>query len=692
MQRSTRMARGSAGLSRSGRTRRIVSLVLTAVMASAVVVAVQAPIEAKALDGSQFDAGNIISDAKFYDSNAMSQAEIQAFLESREPGACGPASCLKSFSTVTTNYPKVTSDSTGNVRCSAYDGGSRETAAAIIYKVQRACGISAKVILVTLQKERGLVTKTSPSADDYTIAMGYACPDHGAVCDTRYYGFFNQVYWGALQLNTYRASKFGMQPGQHSIAYSPAASCGSKSVNVVNYATAALYNYTPYTPNAASLANLRGEVLTGDKFCGAYGNRNFWVFYNDYFGSPTGGPSGQLQAVTAANNSVVVSGWAVDSDAPQSQIPVRVSGAGWTTTITANAGNPASLGAFPASGSNHGFSATVTAAVGQQQICVTAVGSRSEASLGCTTVTVPTQVSAISRISGADRYSTALEISKANFPTPGVAVAYVVSGENFPDALSAVPAAAQQKAPMLLSMQSSVPANVLAELTRLKPAKIVVVGGLSVLSDAAVAQLGAIAPVQRVDGIDRYQTSLRVGDILGGLRSGTAYLATGSSFPDAISAASAAGFQKAPLILVDGTGTAVPSEVAAALAQWGVTKVVLVGGPAVMSPAFEAAVRALPNVTVTRLSGDDRYQTSLQINKTIFGSVAGGYVATGVDYPDGLTGGSIAGAKGQPLYLSANGCLPSGVITQLVATRSTGLTLLGGPSALGDGVARLLPC
>jgi len=63
-------------------------------------------------------------------------------------------------------------------------------------------------------------------------------------------------------------------------------------VNVQNYATAALYNYTPYQPNAAALGNLYG---TGDG-CSSYGNRNFWVYYNDWFG-PTAG----LPPVTLAN-------------------------------------------------------------------------------------------------------------------------------------------------------------------------------------------------------------------------------------------------------------------------------------------------------------------------------------------------------------------------------------------------------
>ncbi|MFF2773218.1 hypothetical protein ACFVUP_39595, partial [Streptomyces bacillaris] len=117
-------------------------------------------------------------------------------------------------------------------------------------------------------------------------ATGYACPDTAA-CDTQYYGFYNQVYMAAWQYKRYgnppgTSNSFTWYPvGQTtSVRYSPDATCGSSPVLIRNAATAALYYYTPYQPNAAALANLYG---TGDA-CSAYGNRNFWRLYTDWFG------------------------------------------------------------------------------------------------------------------------------------------------------------------------------------------------------------------------------------------------------------------------------------------------------------------------------------------------------------------------------------------------------------------------
>ena len=240
---------------------------------------------AQAITGADFNPGYIISDANFYNPNAMSQPEIQAFLDARI-GACQNSNCLNIKSVNTATRP-------ADAMCREYVGGSNEPTSLVIFKVQQACDISAKVLLVNLQKEQGLVTHKAPSDARLDRAMGYACPDNPAApgwCDPAYGGLYNQIYRSAWQFKRY-----GNPPGTSNffnwypvgvasqIRYSPNAACGSSSVVVQNRATAALYYYTPYQPNASALANLGG---VGDA-CGAYGNRNFWVYYNNWFGPTT---------------------------------------------------------------------------------------------------------------------------------------------------------------------------------------------------------------------------------------------------------------------------------------------------------------------------------------------------------------------------------------------------------------------
>lgn len=260
--------------------------VLLAVLAGPVAAPAAEAVEMSAVDVvktanlADFRAGNIVSDAVFFDQGTMTEAQIQTFLESKVPKCQSGYTCLK-------DWYDTSRTTTADPMCGAYSGGVRERASRIIYKVARACGINPQVLIVTLQKEQGLVTHTWPSEWRFRIAMGQGCPDT-AGCDTRYYGFFNQVYGAAWQFKRYAnppgTSQFftWYAPGKTwNILYNPNRDCGSSPVFVQNQATANLYYYTPYQPNAAAL---RAGYGIGDS-CSAYGNRNFYNYFTDWFGS-----------------------------------------------------------------------------------------------------------------------------------------------------------------------------------------------------------------------------------------------------------------------------------------------------------------------------------------------------------------------------------------------------------------------
>ncbi|MFB8386182.1 hypothetical protein ACFC3F_03470 [Microbacterium sp. NPDC055910] len=261
-----------------------------------------------AISGSSFDPSYIISDERFFDNAAMSQAQIQAFLDKMVPTCRATNSnrpCLKNLVTSTN-----TRAAQAPGHCTGYNSEGWESAARIIWRVAQACRISPQVILATLQKEQGLVTATAPTDWQYKAAMGYGCPDT-APCDARYYNFFNQVYMGAWQFRqyTYNPSPWRHRIGPTAVFWHPNSGCGTSIVNIRNQATANLYNYTPYRPNAAALQNLYG---LGDG-CSSYGNRNFWRTFTEWFGSPTlsgipeidrvynamGGATGNLGAATS---------------------------------------------------------------------------------------------------------------------------------------------------------------------------------------------------------------------------------------------------------------------------------------------------------------------------------------------------------------------------------------------------------
>jgi hypothetical protein len=344
-----------------------------------------------ATTGPQFDASYIISDELFYNGSALDADGVQQFLDEQVP-ACAPGVvCLA-------DYTQKTVTRAGDDVCDAYRGHASETGAEIVAKVGLACGISQKALLVLLQKEQSLVGNAAPTAGDFSFATGYACPDTAA-CDVEYSGFYNQVYWAAWQLKRYAnppgTSKFfTTRPiGEPSpIAYNPDASCGGADVTLKNLATAALYYYTPYQPNPATVAG------SDDDPCGAYGNLNFWRFYSAWFGDPTRGSitQGALERVSVVRGRVVAEGWAVDPSSVRASNSVRIivtDAAGRVTATTVSAGS-ASNGArevSPLSGDQHGFrGGTTVEAQGLVRVCALALPldgtSSSSEPLGCATV------------------------------------------------------------------------------------------------------------------------------------------------------------------------------------------------------------------------------------------------------------------------------------------------------------------
>jgi len=278
-----------------------------------------------AANPANFNAGDIISDSLFYDGAAMTSAQIQAFLD-KKIGKCSSSDCINILRTNISSRPPRVSDTTGNVVCKAFTGGTNLLVSEVIYRSQVACGISAKVILATLQKEQGLVTSKDPSPHNLNFAMGQACPDT-APCDPAFKGIGVQILAGTTQLKTYKAARFGRQPGTHNILYNPSSSCGTKRVEIKNYATAALYNYTPYTPNAAALEKMYG---TGNS-CSSYGNRNFWRDYTDWFGSTQSNSVGSIDAVThVLGLDTAGELWAYPTSGKSSWLPRVSLGAPWT--------------------------------------------------------------------------------------------------------------------------------------------------------------------------------------------------------------------------------------------------------------------------------------------------------------------------------------------------------------------------
>ncbi len=230
---------------------------------------------------SSFNAGNIISDFQMTDYTSMSEADIQNFLNYK--GKCGNTD-LRGVGTRVEYFSDHTPPTTwhvfnGRSICLAEETINGETAAHIIWQAAQDYRINPKVLIVLIQKETGLITDPIPNSWDYQRTAGYGCPDTAA-CSEKYYGFKNQIRNAASLFRVVMDGNSSYYPiGYNNVRYSPDPNCGSSTVYIQNLATSALYRYTPYQPNAGALAAGYGTAP-----CGAYGNRNFFAYFQDWFG------------------------------------------------------------------------------------------------------------------------------------------------------------------------------------------------------------------------------------------------------------------------------------------------------------------------------------------------------------------------------------------------------------------------
>jgi len=292
------------------------------------------------------------------------------------------------------------------------------------------------------------------------------------------------------------------------------------------------------------------------------------------------------------------------------------------------------------------------------------------------------------RLAGADRYDTAAAISRSAYAST-VDTVVIATGVNFPDSLSAAPLAAKRGAPLLLTLPDRIPAATLAELQRLKPNKILVVGSASAVGQSVFDALVPLAKteVRRLAGVDRFETSAVLArEGWGAAGAANAFIATGYDYADALSAGPAAAKNDSPVLLVPTSGPA-PASTLKVLDDLKVQGLFVAGSTVAVSDEMVNSLRAGKRTLKDRYAGADRFETSAQIaNKQFTGAVNASYWATGTGFADALAGAAVAGAQAAPLLLVQSHCVPTTIYNANDRLRPTQTFLLGSASVLNDGV------
>ncbi len=307
------------------------------------------------------------------------------------------------------------------------------------------------------------------------------------------------------------------------------------------------------------------------------------------------------------------------------------------------------------------------------------------------------QAPTVARIAGANRYATAVQVSRGTF-TPGSSRTVVMAtGRNFADALSASGLASIHQSPLLLTsgVGAVVEPEVLQELRRLGAGSIILVGGTGAISSGVENALRTeFGEVRRIGGLNRFETAALVAREVAAPRAGSEYrgevfIARGDAFADALSAAPYAYSQGMPILLV--LPNAMPEHTANALAEIGATSAVVVGGQGAVGSAV-TNVLTQRGVTWRRIQGACRFTTSEALLRE---AVARGWtssnvvgLATGDNFPDALGGGAAAGARNGGLLLTRTSALPPSTASLLreLTPGPSRVEIYGGRGAVCDTV------
>ena len=296
------------------------------------------------------------------------------------------------------------------------------------------------------------------------------------------------------------------------------------------------------------------------------------------------------------------------------------------------------------------------------------------------------------RWAGADRFASSATFSAKSYAA-GVPVAYVANGLTFPDALSGAPIAGRDGGPVLLTGATSIPSPIATELARLKPQKIVVLGGTGAVSNtvkSALAKYATSGTVVRWAGKDRFASSATFSAKSYAAGVPVAYVANGLTFPDALSGAPIAGKNGGPVLLTG--ATSIPSAIATELARLKPQKIVVLGGTGAVSDAVKAALaRYATSTVVQRWAGADRFSSSATFSAKSYAAGAPvAYVANGLTFPDALSGAPIAGKTKGPVLLTSATSLPSPIVTELKRLKPKRIVVLGGTGAVSSSVQKQL--
>lgn len=284
------------------------------------------------------------------------------------------------------------------------------------------------------------------------------------------------------------------------------------------------------------------------------------------------------------------------------------------------------------------------------------------------------------RISGSDRFEVAVNVSKIGWPQTADTV--IVSNYlAYADALSASPLAYKLNAPILLTKPNQLTEITKKEIIRLKPKRIIIIGGTGSISNEVADDLkGLKSSVERLAGKDRFEVAYKISKKLS--NNGQAIIAYGLNFPDALAIAPYAAREEIPILLT--LSSKLPNFTEKALIEKNVHKTLIVGGKGSISTTVEDSLPA-----PTRIDGKNRFEVASNVIRKLNLSTEQAFLSTGLNFADALTGSVLAAKKNAPMLLTFPDRLPAETVDIIYERNINNFTILGGTGSVNQTVLEI---
>lgn len=291
-----------------------------------------------------------------------------------------------------------------------------------------------------------------------------------------------------------------------------------------------------------------------------------------------------------------------------------------------------------------------------------------------------------SRISGSNRFSTAVEVSKMNYKKSETVI--LANSEKATDILTTSPLAESLECPVLYTKDNAIPEETISEMERLGVKRVIVIGGKKSVSDSVFKELSSKYELNRVAGSDRFDTANKIAKevVKRSSEKKKAIMVSSESYVDALTISSLATKENIPIVITNSKNLSEKTE--EFLKNNEIKEIVYVGGNNSISNEVQKETEKKGIKTVARYAGKDRYETATIISNNVRPDSDFSVYVNGENLSDAITANSLCANLKSPILLVKKDTIPDSVKKTMNGKARFNRIIVGGENSVSKNVEK----